>query len=155
MQASVAPSTYNRSFRITAEVDVPAGGAKGALIALGGVEGGWSLAVQDQDILVFHYNDLLANQYRIASSSPIPVGGKATLVADFAYDGGGLGEGRDGDALGERHDDRSGRIDKTIPLVYGTDGFDIGGDYGSPVSPDYVVPFVFTGTLDQVTIDLL
>ena len=39
--------------------------------------------------------------------------------------------------------------------AYGTDGFDIGGDYGSPVSSDYVVPFVFTGTLDQVTIDLL
>ena len=155
MQESVAPSTYNRSFRITAEVDVPAGGAEGALIALGGVEGGWSLAVQDQDILVFHYNNLIANQYRIAASSPIPVGGKATLVADFAYDGGGLGKGAtvtlsaNGTTIGE------GRIDKTVPVVYGTDGFDIGGDYGSPVSPDYMAPFVFTGTLEQVTIDLL
>jgi hypothetical protein len=34
------------------------------------------------------------------------------------------------------------------------DGFDIGGDFGSPVSPDYTTPFVYTGTLEQVTIDL-
>ena len=48
-----------------------------------------------------------------------------------------------------------GRVDKTVPVMYGIDGFDIGGDYGSPVSPDYQAPFVFTGTLEQVTIDLL
>ncbi len=48
-----------------------------------------------------------------------------------------------------------GRVDKTVPLLYGTDGFDIGGDYGSPVSPDYASPFAFTGTLEKVTIDLL
>jgi arylsulfatase len=73
----------------------------------------------------------------------------------LAYDGGGLGKGvtvtlmANGAKIGE------GRVEKTIPLSYGTDGFDIGGDYGSPVSPDYQAPFVFTGTLEQVTIDLL
>ena len=47
-----------------------------------------------------------------------------------------------------------GRIDKTVPLLYGTDGFDI-DDYGSPKSPDYAAPFLFAGTIEQVTIDLL
>ena len=155
MQYNVAPSTYNRSFRITAEVEIPAGGAEGALIALGGVEDGWSFTIEDGN-LVFHYNYLIANQYRVASSSPVPTG-KTTLVADFAYDGGGMGKGAtvtlsaNGAKIGE------GRVDKTVPILYGTDGFDIGGDYGSPVSPDYAdaMPFVFSGTLESVTIDLL
>ena len=56
---SIAPRTYNRSFRITAVVDIPEGGAEGALVALGGVTGGWSFSVQDEDVLVFHYNWLI------------------------------------------------------------------------------------------------
>jgi arylsulfatase len=61
MQYNVAPDTYNRSFRITAEVDIPEKGAEGALIALGGVEGGWSFTVED-GTLVFHYNWIMSNQ---------------------------------------------------------------------------------------------
>ena len=152
---SIAPRTYNRSFRITAVADIPDGGAEGALVALGGVTGGWSFSVQDEDVLVFHYNWLTSDQFRIASTTPIPVGEQVTLVADFAYDGGGMGKGAtvtlsaNGTTIGE------GRIDKTVPVMYGIDGFDIGGDYGSPVSPEYQAPFIFTGTLERVTIDLL
>ena len=42
-----------------------------------------------------------------------------------------------------------------VPALDGTDGFDIGGDCGSAVSPDYNASFPFTGTLEQVTIGLL
>jgi arylsulfatase len=96
----------------------------------------------------------MANQYRVASSAPLSTG-STTLVADIAYDGGGMGKGAtvtlsaNGAQIGE------GRVDKTIPIIYGTDGFDIGGDYGSAVSPDYTAPFPFTGTLERVTIDLV
>ncbi|HEU0114731.1 MAG TPA: hypothetical protein VFQ80_08640, partial [Thermomicrobiales bacterium] len=110
---TIAPYTYNRSFRITADVDIPKSGAEGALIALGGVEGGWSFTIE-QGRLVFTYNRMLTSVSRIVSSSPVPTG-KATLAADFAYDGGG---------------------------------------FGSPVSATHRSPFVFTGTLDQITIDL-
>ena len=152
---SIAPYTYNRSFRLTADVDIPKDGAEGALIALGGIEGGWSFTVEDGK-LVFHYNMLLSTIYTVASTAPVPTG-TATLVADFAYDGGGMGKGAtvtlsaNGTQIGQ------GRVERTIALQYGTDGFDIGGDYGSPVSPAYedAMPFVFTGTLEQVTIDLL
>jgi arylsulfatase A-like enzyme len=149
----VAPNTYNRSFRLTADAEIPQGGAEGALVALGGVEGGWSFTIEDGK-LVFHYNRVLVNQYKVASDTPVPTG-KTTLVADFAYDGGGMGKGAlvtllaNGTKIGE------GRVDQTTPLLYGTDGFDIGGDYGSAVSPDYTSPFVFTGTLEKVTVDLL
>ncbi|HET7057067.1 MAG TPA: hypothetical protein VFI12_11425 [Thermomicrobiales bacterium] len=152
MQDNVAPNTYNRSFRITTEADIPESGANGALIALGGVEGGWSFTDEDGK-LVFHYNWVMASQYRVTSDTPLPTG-KAQLVADVAYDG-GMGKGAtvtlsaNGVQIGE------GRVDKTVPLLYGTDGFDIDGDYGSPVSPAYSSPFAFTGTLEKVTIDLL
>ena len=88
---SIAPRTYNRSFRLTADVDMPEGGAEGALIALGGIEGGWSFTVEHGK-LVFHYNLLLSTVYTVTSTSPVPTG-KASLVADFAYDGGGMGKG--------------------------------------------------------------
>ena len=37
----------NKSFSITAEVDVPAAGAEGVIIAQGGAFGGWSLYAKD------------------------------------------------------------------------------------------------------------
>jgi hypothetical protein len=47
-----------------------------------------------------------------------------------------------------------GRIDKTVPVVFSTDDtFDVGTDWGTPVSPTYQPPFEFTGTLNQVTIE--
>ena len=47
-----------------------------------------------------------------------------------------------------------GRIDKTVPVVFSTDDtFDIGADWGTPVSPTYRPPFEFTGTLKQVTVE--
>jgi arylsulfatase len=124
------------------------------LVALGGIEGGWSLAIEDGD-LVFHYNWILTDQFRIASTTPVPTGA-ATLVADIAYDGGGIGKGAtvtlsaNGEKIGE------GRLDKTVPQAFGTDGFDIGGDYGSAVSFDYAnkLPYLFTGDLKRVTIDI-
>ncbi|MCA9879568.1 MAG: sulfatase-like hydrolase/transferase [Thermomicrobiales bacterium] len=154
---SVAPRTFNRSFRITAVADIPDGGATGGLVALGGVEGGWSFTLQDPGALVFHYNWLITRQYRIASTSPVPVGDNVTLVADFAYDGGGFGKGATVTLSANGQQIGQGRIDMTVPLMYGTDGFDIGGDYGGAVSPDYAdkMPFVFSGTLESVTIDLL
>ena len=36
----------NRSYTITAELDIPKGGAEGVIIAHGGHTGGWSLYVQ-------------------------------------------------------------------------------------------------------------
>ena len=150
----IAPYTYNRSFRLTAEAEIPQSGAQGALIALGGVEGGWSFTLEGGK-LVFHYNRMLTTQYTIASPTAVPTG-KGTLVADVAYDGGGLGKGATVTLSANGKQIGQGRVDQTTPLFYGTDGFDIGGDYGSPVSPDYAntMPFIFTGTLDQLTVDL-
>ena len=46
-----------------------------------------------------------------------------------------------------------GRIEKTVPVVFSTDDtFDVGEDWGTPVSPTYKLPFKFTGTLKKVTV---
>ena len=103
---SIAPRTYNRSFRITAVVEIPDGGAEGALVALGGVTGGWSFSVQDQDILVFDYNWLLTDQFRIASTTPIPVGESRHAGRRLRLRRRRLRQGRDRNAVGQRHQDR-------------------------------------------------
>jgi arylsulfatase len=47
-----------------------------------------------------------------------------------------------------------GRIDKTVPVVFSTDDiFDVGADWGTPVSPTYKPPFRFTGVLKKVTVE--
>jgi arylsulfatase len=43
----------------------------------------------------------------------------------------------------------------TVPITYGLGGGMVcGADTGSPVTPAYKPPFRFTGTLNQVTIDV-
>ena len=46
----------------------------------------------------------------------------------------------------------SGRVEKTVPVAYGVEGFDVGMDNISAVSLDYKAPFPFGGTVLSVTI---
>jgi len=48
-----------------------------------------------------------------------------------------------------------GRIEKTVPIYFSTDDtFDVGEDWGTPVSPTYKLPAKFTGALKQLTIEV-
>jgi hypothetical protein len=72
----------------------------------------------------------------------------------FAYDGGGLGKGGtvtlyiDGNAVG------SGRVDRTVAIVFSLDETsDVGMKRGSPVTVDVPVEnSAFTGTVQAVVI---
>ena len=91
--------------------------------------------------------------YTITSAGPLP-GGPCTIRFDFAYDGGGAGKGGTETLSVNDTPVAEGRIDKTVPVVFSTDDtFDVGADWGTPVSPTYPPPFEFTGTLKQVTIE--
>lgn len=47
-----------------------------------------------------------------------------------------------------------GRIEKTVPIHFSTDDtFDVGEDWGTPVSPTYQPSFRFTGILKEVTVE--
>lgn len=48
-----------------------------------------------------------------------------------------------------------GRLERTVPVQFSIgEGLDIGMDVGSPVDFTYQPPFRFTGTIEQVTIEL-
>jgi arylsulfatase len=150
---SAAPDVKNKSFTITAQVDLAKAPAEGVIVTQGGLFGGWALYLE-KGRPVFFYNT--ANVHHATVASPAALGpGKHTVALDFRYDGGGVGKGGlatlkvDGQKVAE------GRIERTIPFRISLDeGFDVGEDTGTPVNHGYDVPFRFTGRLDKVTIDL-
>jgi arylsulfatase len=83
----------NKSFSLTAEVDVPESGARGTIVAQGGAFGGWSLHAKDNR-LTFCYNLLGFERYITTADSPLPAGTNQIRV-EFGYDGEGLGRGGD------------------------------------------------------------
>jgi arylsulfatase len=147
-------SIKNKSFAVTADLEVPAKGAEGVMIAQGGRFGGWSLYAKGGKAK-FYYNVLGIKSYEVESSSPIPVG-KTQVRMEFAYDGGGPGKGGnvtlycDGKAVG------NGRVDQTQGFVFSADETtDIGYESGTSVSPDYNAhTSKFSGKINWVQIDL-
>ena len=48
-----------------------------------------------------------------------------------------------------------GRLEKTITVQFSLgEGLDVGCDIGSPIDFTYEIPFVFTGKIDKVTVEL-
>ena len=86
-------SIKNKSFSVTAEVDVPDGGAEGVIIAQGGRFGGWAVYAKDGKAK-FVYNVLGIQEFATEADAPIPAGTHQVRM-EFAYDGGGLAKGGD------------------------------------------------------------
>ena len=151
---SDAPSILNKSYSITAEVDVPQGGAEGMLVTLGGRFGGYGLYVL-KGKPVFTYNLLDLERFRWEGQQALTPG-KHTIVFDFKYDGPGLGKGGSGVLSVDGKEVASKAIPHTIPIIMTVDEtFDVGVDTRTPVDDkDYQVPFRFTGKLDKLTIKL-
>ncbi|MGB6004013.1 MAG: arylsulfatase [Ornithinimicrobium sp.] len=147
-------SIKNKSFSVTAEVDIPESGASGVIIAQGGRFGGWGVYTTD-GVLKFVYNVLGIHLFTATASEPVPAGRHQVRV-EFSYDGGGLAKGgdvtlyHDGDAVG------SGRVEATQPMIFSADETtDIGYESGTCVTPDYTVETSrFTGKVHWVQIDL-
>jgi hypothetical protein len=143
----------NRSFSITAEVEVPKAGASGVILAQGGRFGGWSLWMK-QGRPEFVYNWLGLERYTIASAQAVPAG-KATIRFEFAYDGGKPGAGGNGTIFVNGTKVAGGRIAQTQAFIFSVDdAADVGMDEGTPVTEEYQVPAAFTGVIDKVTIDV-
>jgi len=148
-----APDLKNKSYRIKAEVEIPAGGAEGMLITHGGRFSGHALYLLEGKP-VYHYNLAGVAHYDIAAKEALAQG-KHTVMFDFKYDGGGLGKGGAGTLLVDGKKVGEGRIERTLPFRLSLDEtLDCGEDTGTPVVEDYHVPFKFTGTLEKVVIDL-
>ena len=149
-------NTKNRSHSVAAEVEIPKGGASGVILAQAGRFGGWSLYLKDGRP-TYTYNFLGLKRFTIAGRQRVPVG-KATVLYEFAYDGGGIGKGGTGTLFVNGRKVAEGRIEHTQGMVFSVDeGTDVGRDGETPVVENYGIPapFAFTGKIDKVTIDLM
>lgn len=148
-----APVLVDRSFQISAAIDVPDGPKDGMLFTQGGFTAGWGFFVQNGK-LVGEHNFLGLERYRVESSEALKPG-KSEVSMDFAYDGGGRAKGGtltlsvDGKAVG------SGRVERTVPQLYSPfEGQDIGMDNGSPIDESYSPPFKYPGVIEGVRVEL-
>jgi arylsulfatase len=133
MMENTFMNVKNRSKTITAEVEVPAGGASGAILVQGGRFGGWSLHMRDGKP-AYEYNFLGLQRFVVESPDALPQG-KAAIKLDFAYDGGGLGKGGLATLFVNDEKVAEGRVEHTQPAVFSADETaDVGLDNQTPVA---------------------
>jgi len=150
-----SPRVLNKSWTLTADVEVPGSGADGMIATQGGIVGGYGLYVREGKP-TFVYNYLALERTTVAANEPLPKG-KVRLKVDVAYLGRPKEIGKaavvtmtvNGKKVAE------GRLARTIPATISIgEGLDIGEDVGSPVDFSYKPPFAFTGKIDKVTFEL-
>ena len=148
-----APDLKNKSFGISADIEIPDGGAEGLLMTQGGRFAGVGLYLLEGRP-VFHYNLAGVERYTVAGKEKLTPG-KHVVTLDFAYDGGGIGKGGQATLTVDGKKVASEHLPKTIAFRMSLDEtLDIGEDTGTPVSEDYKVPFKFTGKLNKVQINI-
>ena len=156
--ANAAVKVLNRPHSITADIEIPAGGAEGILLAHGGIDSGYSFYIKGGKLHWVH-NYVGKALYSVESSEKMPVGRhllgfefEVTGKPDFAKGKGSPGRAKlfiDGKLVGKAD------VPVTTPLALGlTGGVTCGSAHGSPVTPDYQPPFEFTGKIHSVTVDV-
>lgn len=156
--AAAAPRTLNRPHSFVAEVDIPEGGADGALLSFGGNDGGFSFYVQDNRLCYLH-NYLALDYFYVRSSERLPHGHhllgmqfEPTGKADIKHGRGVPGRVTlllDGEPIA------TGDLPYTVPIRLGQGGsMLVGQDNGAPVNPEYKPPFRYTGKLERVIVDV-
>jgi arylsulfatase A-like enzyme len=150
-----APRVLNKSWTLTADIDVPEAGAEGMIVTHGGVTGGYGLYARDGRP-VFVYNYLSLERFTFAGERPLPKG-KVQLKVDFAYKGKAGERGKPAAVTMSVNGTKvaEGELPRTVPIQFSLgEGMDIGEDVGSPVDFTYRLPFRFTGTIEKVVIEL-
>ncbi|MFZ0403819.1 MAG: arylsulfatase, partial [Pseudolabrys sp.] len=158
-----SPFLLNSSYTITADIDVPQGGAEGMMLTSGGRFAGYGFyLLKGKPVYLWNLVDL----ERIKWEGPDALTpGRHTVEFDFKYEGIGAGTlafnsfsgvGRaatgtlkvDGKVVATRS------VEKTLPMILQWDeSFDIGSDTLTGVNDeDYKPPFTFTGKLNKLTI---
>ena len=143
----------NKSYSVTAEVDLPDEGGNGVIVAQGGAFGGWSLYLLD-GVPTHCYNLLGLAMVKATASDPLPAG-THQLRVEFHYDGGGLAKGGDTTLYVNGGQVATARQEASIPMLFsGDETLDLGGDHATSVSDDYTPETsAFTGTVNWVQLD--
>jgi len=147
-----APDLLDRSYTITADIEVPQGGAEGMLVTDGGRFGGYGFYVLKGQP-VFTWNLIQLEMVKWQGKDALTPG-KHTLEFDWKYDGPGLGKGGTGTLKVD------GKTADSHPMPHSLGGgipwsetFSVGIDTCTSVDEkDYQVPFAFTGKLNKLTV---
>ena len=158
-----SPSLLDTSYTITADIEVPEGGAEGMILTSGGRFGGYGFyLLAGKPVFLWNLVDLK----RIKWQSDLPLTpGRHTLVFDFKYDGlgagtlafnnlSGLGRSGTGTLIVDGKEVQSIKMPHTLPMILQWDeSFDIGSDTLTGVNDeDYTPPFPLTAKLNKLTI---
>lgn len=141
------PDFSNRSFTITADVDLATTNTEGVVFALGGKFGGLSLFVQDGKFQAAY--SVGYSNVNITADQSLSVG-KSTLKFEFNADQ----VNKNGTGSIYINDSKVGEakfISSTFKDAW--DGISVGKDDNTPVSEKYGAPYPFTGKLKKVVID--
>ncbi|MEO8034143.1 MAG: arylsulfatase [Acidobacteriota bacterium] len=158
-----SPLLLNCSYTITADIEIPQGGAEGMILTSGGRFGGYGFyLLKGKPVFLWNMVDLR----RIRWDGPDALtSGRHTVEFDFKYDGlggetlafnnmSGIGQSGTGTLKVDGKAVATQKMEHTIPLILQWDeSFDIGSDTLTGVNDaDYRPPFTFTGTLDKLTL---
>jgi arylsulfatase len=160
-----SPLLLNTSYTITADIEVPEGGAEGMILTSGGRFAGYGFyLLKGKPVFLWNLVDLKRVRWE-APEALAP--GRHTVEFDFKYDGlgaatlafnsmSGIGRGGAGVLKVDGKEVANQKMDRTLPLILQWDEtFDIGSDTGTPVDDeDYQVPFAFTGKLNKLTLKI-
>jgi arylsulfatase len=159
---SGAPNILNKAYTITADVEVPEGGAEGMIVTEGGRFGGYALFLSKGELglnrgrIVFIYN--LLDLKRTIWEGPELGPGKHNIVFDYKPSEPGLGKGGTGVLFVDGKEVARNSMEHSTPITFPEDEtFDVGEDTGTPITRleyHYDVPFKFTGKLDKLTFKL-
>ena len=160
-----SPLLLNTSYTITADIEVPQGGAEGMILTSGGRFAGYGFyLLKGKPVFLWNMLDL----ERIKWEAPEALApGNHTLEFDFKYDGlgvgtlaynsmSGLGRSGTGTLKVDGKVVATKKMEKTLGMILQWDeAFDVGSDTLTGVNDeDYKPPFTFTGKLNKLTLKL-
>ena len=158
-----SPFLLNSSYTITADIDVPQGGAEGMILTSGGRFAGYGFyLLKGKPVFLWNLIDL----NRIKWEGPDALTpGKHTVEFDFKYDGlgigtlafnnmSGLGRSGTGTLKVDGKEVQTITMPHTLPMTLQWDeSFDIGSDTLTGVNDaDYQPPFTLTAKLNKLTL---
>ena len=112
---AASPPMCNKSWTITADIEMPEGDANGMIVTHGGLEGGYGLYLRDGKP-TFVYNFLSIDRPTFTAKDALPPG-PCKLVVDFSYDGGGTGKGGKITMTANGKTIAEGRMERSIPIA--------------------------------------
>jgi arylsulfatase A-like enzyme len=158
-----SPLLLNTSYTITADIEVPQGGAEGMILTSGGRFGGYGFyLLKGKPVFLWNLVDLKRIKWEGADAlTP----GRHIVEFDFKYDGlgpgtlaynnfSGVGRSGTGTLKVDGKTVATEKMEKTLPMILQWDeSFDIGSDTLTGVNDaDYKPPFPLTAKLDKLTI---